>query len=149
MNVNNTKLKFWLPAALWVCFIFIMSTAIFSAQNTSSVIEPILRFLFPSFSHREIEHYHYIIRKLAHLTEYFISGMLLYRAFRSGSSEHHAWRWVFYSLIVLVILASFDEYHQSFVAGRTSSMVDVGIDTVGGVAALAISTLKRWFQRKE
>ncbi|HVN48712.1 MAG TPA: VanZ family protein [Bacteroidota bacterium] len=140
-------MKYWFPVIVWIGIIFWMSTAMFTAQNTSSIVEPILRFLFPSRSHREIEHLHFVIRKLAHLTEYFISGLLLFRAFRSGSDERHAGRWVLYSFIVLVLLASSDEYHQSFVGGRSASIVDVGIDAIGGIAALAISTLKRWFKQ--
>ncbi len=142
---SNNSVKFWFPVILWMCFIFWMSTAMFGAQNTSSIIEPILRFLMPSISHRELEHLHFLIRKLAHLTEYFISGLLLFRAFRGGSDEHHAWRWALYSFLVIVLIAASDEYHQSFIPDRTSSIFDVGIDTVGGIAALAICTLKRWF----
>jgi len=126
-----------------------MSTAMFAAQNTSSIIEPILRFLMPSISHKELEHIHFLIRKLAHVTEYFISGLLLFRAFRSGSEERHAWRWALYSFLVLVLIAATDEYHQSFVSERTSSIVDVGIDSIGGVLALVVSTLNRRFARSK
>jgi VanZ family protein len=146
MNSNNNA-KYWLPAVLWMCFIFWMSTAMFAAQNTSSIIEPILRYLMPTISHKQLEHLHFIIRKSAHITEYFISGLLLFRAFRSGSEEHHAWRWALYSFLVLVVIAATDEYHQSFVADRTSSIVDVGIDSMGGVFALFVCTLKRWSAR--
>jgi VanZ family protein len=148
MNSNN-NVKYWFPVVVWMCFIFWMSTAMFAAQNTSSIIEPILRFLMPTIAHKELEHIHFLIRKLAHLTEYFISGLLLFRAFRSGSEEHHAWRWALYSFLVLVLIAATDEYHQSFVSERTSSIVDVGIDSIGGVLALVISTLKCRFVRSK
>jgi VanZ family protein len=131
--------RYWFPVVLWMCFIYLMSTAMFSAQNTSQILVPILRYLFPSISHREIEMVHTVIRKLAHLTEYFISGLLLFRAFRGGSTKPHTWRWVLSSLIVLVALAASDEFHQTFVSTRTPSVVDVGIDTVGGVVALGVS----------
>jgi VanZ family protein len=148
MNSNN-NVKYWFPVVVWMCFIFWMSTAMFAAQNTSSIIEPILRFLMPSISHKELEHIHFLIRKLAHITEYFISGLLLFRAFRSGSEERHAWRWALYSFLVLVLIAATDEYHQSFVSERTSSIVDVGIDSIGGVLALVVSTLNRRFARSK
>jgi VanZ family protein len=148
MNSNN-NVKYWFPVVVWMCFIFWMSTAMFAAQNTSSIIEPILRFLMPSISHKELEHIHFLIRKLAHVTEYFISGLLLFRAFRSGSEERHAWRWALYSFLVLVLIAATDEYHQSFVSERTSSIVDVGIDSIGGVLALVVSTLNRRFARSK
>lgn len=134
--------KYWFPVVLWMCFIYLMSTALFSAQNTSQILGPILRFLFHSISHREIEMVHSVIRKLAHLTEYFISGLLLFRAFRAGSAKPHAWRWVLSSLVIVVALAASDEYHQTFVSTRTPSVVDVVIDTLGGILALSYSALR-------
>jgi VanZ family protein len=148
MNLNNS-VKYWLPVVVWMCFIFWMSTAMFTAQNTSSIIEPILRFLMPSLSHKELEHIHFFTRKLAHVTEYFISGLLLFRAFRSGSEEHHAWRWMLYSFLILVLIAATDEYHQTFVPDRTPSLVDIAIDATGGTLALVVSTLKYRFARRK
>jgi VanZ family protein len=76
--------KFWFPIILWVSFTFLMSSGIFASSNTSRIIEPILRFLFPTISEAHVHMIHGIIRKLAHVTEYFILGLLLFRAFRSA-----------------------------------------------------------------
>jgi VanZ family protein len=138
--------KYWFPVLLAMAFIFWMSTKTFSAENTYIIIEPILRFFSPSLSRRKIAVIHWVIRKLAHLTEYFISGLLLFRAFRSGSSERWKWRWVYSTLVVVLLLAASDEFHQSFVSTRTASVVDVGIDTVGGVLALSVCAWR--FQRR-
>ncbi|MGD0662387.1 MAG: VanZ family protein [Syntrophorhabdales bacterium] len=35
-----------------------------------------------------------------------------------------------------------DEFHQSFVATRTASITDVGIDTAGGVFAQVVGVLR-------
>jgi VanZ family protein len=43
----------------------------------------------------------------------------------------------------IVLYASSDEFHQSFVATRTASIIDVGIDTLGGTLAIAIGALWR------
>ncbi|MGD1044051.1 MAG: VanZ family protein [Bacteroidota bacterium] len=136
------KVQYWFPVFLWIGFIFWMSTGMFSAQNTYLFFEPILHFFVPSISPKEIAVLHMILRKLAHVTEYFISGILLFRAFKNGSNERQEWRWAFYSLIVVAIIAATDELHQSFVSTRTSSLVDVGIDTMGGFLAQCVSVLK-------
>jgi VanZ family protein len=138
----NKYLKYWFPVILWIGFIFFMSTATFSAQNTSSIFEPVLRFFMPSISLKQIDIAHGIIRKFAHITEYFISGILLFRAFRSDADEQWTWRWVFLSLLIVVLIAASDEYHQSFVPVRTASLVDVCIDTLGGMLALCVDILK-------
>jgi VanZ family protein len=124
-----------------------MSTGMFSAQNTYLFFEPLLRFFVPSISHKEIIFFHIILRKLAHLTEYFISGLLLFRAFRNGSDKKREWLWAISSLLVVVIIAASDEFHQSFVSARTASLVDVGIDIFGGFIAQGVSLLM--FQRQQ
>ncbi|MFH1908814.1 MAG: VanZ family protein [Chloroflexota bacterium] len=40
--------------------------------------------------------------------------------------------------LLAVLYASGDEFHQSFVAGRHASLVDVGVDALGAAIALAI-----------
>ena len=135
------KFEYWFPVLLWMSFIFWMSTGTFSAQNTSLIIEPLLRFFVPSISPETMRMVHGAIRKLGHGIEYFILGILLFRAFRNGSTEMRVWRWAFSSILVVVLYAASDEFHQSFVSTRTASLFDVGIDTVGGIFAQGASAL--------
>jgi VanZ family protein len=136
-------IKYWIPVLLWMIFIFWMSTGRFSPQNTASIIEPIVRLLMPSISPEMIEAIHRALRKLGHIAEYFVLGLLLFRAFHGGSKELRLLRWVFLSSSVLVLYAASDEFHQSFVSGRTASLYDVGVDMVGGIIALGLSVLLR------
>ena len=136
------KVHYWFPVVLWISFIFWMSTGMFSAQNTYLFFEPMLRFFVPSISHKEIIFLHIILRKLAHVTEYFISGLLLFRAFRNGSNKRREWIWAFSSLLIIIIIAASDEIHQSFISTRTASFVDVGVDIMGGFLAQCISVVK-------
>jgi VanZ family protein len=128
-----------------------MSTGIFSAQNTYLFFVPIFRFFAPTISHKEIVLLHIILRKLAHVTEYFISGLLLFRAFRNGSDKRREWLWAFSSLLVVMIIAASDELHQSFVSTRTAALVDVGIDIMGGFLAQCMSLLmyQRYLQKNK
>lgn len=142
-------LKYWLPVLLCVGFIYWMSTGMFSAHNTYFFLEPIVRFFFPSISHRRLAMIHSLTRKAAHVTEYFAIGLLLFRAFRSGSIEKRSLRWAFYSAIVIVLLALSDEYHQSGVPTRTASFADVGIDTIGGILAQCTAVLSFQLRNKK
>jgi VanZ family protein len=38
--------------------------------------------------------------------------------------------------LLIIILAGFDEYHQTFVDGRTGAVKDVIIDTAGGIVGI-------------
>ena len=144
---SDRLVKYWLPVILWLGFTFLMSTKTFSAENTSRIIEPIVRFLFPSISHHGMILVHEIIRKLAHVTEYFILGILLFRAFKGSLASPHSLRWAALSLLILVVAASGDEFHQMFVPGRTPSIIDVGIDSFGGFLAQCVSVA--WFRFRQ
>ncbi len=126
---------------LWIGFTFWMSTGTFNASHTSLIIEPILRFILPHSPEETIVLIHGIIRKLAHVTEYFALGLLLYRAIHGQFESLKLSHGIIYSLIIVLFCALGDEYHQSFVATRTSSIVDVGIDTFGGFLGLCVILL--------
>ena len=128
-------LSFWFPVILWVACIFWLSTGTFAASNTSIIIEPILRYLMPNISVREVHLIHEVIRKLSHVTVYFVLGLLLFRAFKSNSHDMKTRRWILCSLLALALFAVGDEFHQSFVSTRSASLVDVGIDMLGGFLA--------------
>jgi VanZ family protein len=137
-------IKRWLPVLLWLCFVFFMSTGTFSAENTSLVIKPLLDFLFPGLSPDQITSIHGIIRKGAHVFEYFFLGFLLLRAFSAGSPGGWKWRWSLLAMIGVAIYALSDEFHQSFVPTRTASMRDVGIDAMGGLLSQFVGVV--WYR---
>ena len=53
-----------------------------------------------------------------------------------------------WALIVVVLCAAIDEFHQSFVPTRMGSYVDVGIDTAGGILALFVIALCHRHRKK-
>jgi len=141
--MNTQNVKFWLPVLLWMSFIFWMSTGTFSGENTSSIIVPIIKFIVSGISDEKANLIHGLIRKSGHVTEYFILAGLVLRAFCAGAISTLTRKQIFYSLLVVALYASSDEFHQSFVATRTASIIDVGIDTIGGVLAIIIAELWR------
>ena len=139
------KFKYWVPVILAMALIFLMSTDAFSSRNTSLIIDPVIRFFAPFLTRREILKVHAVIRKLAHVSEYLVFGMLLFRAFRAGSPDRRWARWGLSSLAVVVLYAASDELHQLNVSTRTASFADVGIDALGGLLAQGISIA--WYRR--
>ena len=88
---------------------------------------------------------HAIIRKTAHLTEYFILGVLLHRALR-GDERGWKLRWALWAIAIAAAYASLDEFHQSFVPSRTASPWDALIDTIGASAAQI--AMRLWNSKK-
>jgi len=105
----------WLFVILWMGVIFF-----FSSQP-----QAVLNLGQPAF-----------VGKLAHVTEYAILGWLIQRAF-----DHRGKWWK--SWLIAVAYAVTDEFHQSFVPGRTALATDVLIDSAGTVIGLAIAIARR------
>lgn len=131
------EMNYWGPVVVWMTFIFWMSTGMFSSENTSHIIGPILDFLFPAMPVEIKQLIHGLIRKAGHVTEYFVLGILCFRAFRGRSSKTWRLRWTLYAILWTALFALTDEFHQSFVAERTASIIDVGLDSAGGVLSQA------------
>jgi VanZ family protein len=120
-----------------------MSTESFSSENTFPAVRGVLQLLFPSLSVREVILIHVMTRKAAHFFEYFVLGLLLFRAFHVPGARWK-WRWCLFAVSGVVLWALGDEFHQSFVAMRGSSLTDVGIDAAGGVLSQTVSAL--WYR---
>jgi VanZ family protein len=135
-------LKYWLPVFIWLGVIFAGSTAIFSTEQTSRYLVPFLRWLDPQISISTIGTIHLALRKLAHLGEYAVLAVLLWRALRSGATLHPRLSMLFIGVwLACAIFAVSDEFHQSFVASRSASPLDVMIDISGATVALAICVM--------
>lgn len=115
----------WLPAIAWMIALFLLSSTLFSASNTSRLIEPALRWIFPTAAPATIALMHALIRKAAHFTNYAILFWLLIR----GPLRNRP----YLALACCVAYAFTDETHQLFAAGRGPSLYDVALDSSGAL----------------
>ena len=137
--MKRLVLEYWAPLLVWLLTIFFLSTDLFSQNETSRIIIPILTFFFPGLSPAELTLWHSVIRKFAHITEYFILAVFTYRSMKYEQPDPLQAKLRTFAFIVLA--ASLDEIHQRFTAFRTPSPVDVGYDCFGAVWALWLITL--------
>jgi VanZ family protein len=130
-------LRAWLPALVWAVVISTFSTGAFTSENTSRVIVPFLHWLLPHADAETLSFIHYVIRKCGHVTEYFILSLLLLRGLQAGNRK---FGFQLASVVILMVAAyaALDEFHQSFVPGRTAAVSDVLLDTAGGALAQGI-----------
>jgi len=130
------------PLVLWATLIFVGSTSVLSASHTSALLRVFL-WVFPQASEASLGTIHFLLRKGGHFTEYAILALLAARALRSSTRELLRTRWFSLSLLLVVVYALSDEFHQSFVPSRTASIYDIMIDTFGGLTALAFLTIRK------
>jgi len=130
----------WWLTLVWACLIWTFSTGSFTTEHTSRYIVPFLRWLFPHLAWKTLLAIHQIIRKLAHVAEYFVFSLLILRGLRAGKKERHL-GWALGAVAIVAAYAVLDEFHQSFVPGRGASPWDVLLDASGGAAAQVTAAL--------
>jgi VanZ family protein len=145
-------LKTWIAAVLWLIVIAIESTAWLSAHNTSRILYPLLHYLF-GLDHQRFEFIHFYIRKGGHVFGYGLLSILLFRAWRetlpSLTGARWTLRWSAIAVFGTAIVASLDEWHQSYIPSRTGTPQDVLLDTYAGIGAqILISLIVTFLSRK-
>jgi VanZ family protein len=124
---------------VWMWIIFAASSDRGSFQHSSRLIGPLMRWLFPHLSDEAVHAVVVIVRKCAHLAEYAVLALLLWRAVRKPPEPNAAaWRWseAGLALALVALYAASDEFHQTFVPSRQGCVTDVLLDTTGAALAL-------------
>ena len=130
----------WTPAALAVIVIAIESTATMSAENTSRWLLPIWVHLFGSIAPERWTVVHHYIRKTGHFTGYGLVSLAFFHGWRKTlqlTAGGLPALWVRSAVLAVgctIMVASADEFHQTFLPGRTGRVADVGLDTCGAIA---------------
>ena len=99
----------WIPIFIWAGVIFVFSS-------------------IPNLQIKQLGIWDFVLRKIAHITEYAILSILVYRAVKN----------IFWSIYSSIIYAVTDEYHQYFVPGRITSLFDVLVDSLGVILGIII-----------
>lgn len=86
-----------------------------------------------------IESYTNIVRKLAHIIEYAILGILLFYFLKDYLNI--SFKLFLLAIIICMIYASTDEIHQIFVSGRGPQVTDVLIDSFGSLMGISVMYL--------
>jgi VanZ family protein len=131
--------KAWLAAGLWLALIAIESTELLSSSNTGRFIYPLLTYLFGHIDLVRFSYWHGIGRKMGHVLGYGILSILLFRAWKATivvpSASHWCWRWAQLAFFMTALVASLDEWHQTFLPSRTGTIRDVFLDSAAALAA--------------
>ena len=125
----------WGPLVVWMAVISVFSTDTFSAEETGGLLEPVLRWLFPTISAAGVEAVHVVIRKGMHVAEFALLAVLWYRGLAWGRPGWQP-RTALAAFGLSVLCAGLDEVHQAFVATRTAHLLDVAWDTAGALCGV-------------
>lgn len=102
---------------IWLVLIFLFSSTLFSSDNTEKVLVYDLL--------------NYVVRKCAHIVEYAILTYLWFRALCVAREKFL--QSLMLAIVLSILYAASDEWHQSFVPTRDGTLVDVGWDATGAL----------------
>lgn len=141
----------WALSLVWAVKIFLLSTESFNSDASRSILAQLLGWLRLSLPPLVFYVLHSIARKGAHLLEYGVFAVLLYRSFLGPSTTHWNRRLASLAFLAASVYAATDEFHQLFVRLRGASVQDWMIDSLGaGIGLLLLYTYVRsaatgWF----
>ena len=107
----------WLPVFLWCAVIYYLSS-------------------IPSLKSDLPNQWDFVMRKIAHITEYAVLTFLFFRVSSKNLSRKKA---ISYAALFPITFALTDEYHQLFVFGRGGNLGDVFIDSIGVFLAVMLT----------
>ena len=104
-------IKYWLPVVSYGIFIFFVSSI--PGKNVPSL-----------FLYQDI---------VFHFLEYAVFALLINRAIKGCCPQKNKMEHFLWVMALALAYALFDEFHQSFVPGRTASMFDITVDSIGSL----------------
>jgi len=111
------------------------SSDLFSASHTGSVLLKIIHLVYGEISRKSFHLIHALVRKSAHFGVYAILGGLSFYSWRTTLPGPARWKslWAGLALAMVLLTASLDEWHQSFLPSRTGAVRDVMLDMTGAI----------------
>lgn len=130
------KIISFIVLILWMIVIFSFSSA--DANKSTSTSDKVITTMIEikdkitnnetSNNEKEIivKNSSFYIRKIAHITEYLILGFLMFNLLKQYSVTN-----IYYAIGLSILYSCTDEFHQLFISGRSGSIRDVLIDSIG------------------
>ena len=108
-----------------------------SSEHTSRILYPIFHYLF-GMGPQRFEVLHVILRKTGHFVGYATLSILLFRSWRGTFprlSTRWCLQWAMLAFVCTALVASLDEFHQTFLPSRTGMFRDVVLDITAALVA--------------
>ena len=139
----------WLPVALGVAAIVLESNKFMGSNYTSGPLRWLYEALFGHVSNARWEIIHILIRKSGHFLGYGFIGLAWLRAWWMTLPHSRFLQDAFLALLGTALLASADEWHQTYLPNRTGSAWDVLLDCCGAITLqLVVYIFMRLFRPK-
>jgi VanZ family protein len=138
---------------MMVIFSFSQQSGKESAELSGEITEEVVHLIVENYDQlspeQQIdakEQISFVVRKLAHFTEYLILGLLLFQLVRTYTIKRS--KEALISWGVGTLYAASDELHQMFSDGRSPQVRDVCIDSAGVLTGVLVTLLFLYFYER-
>lgn len=155
---RNLCLQVWTPPLIWVAVILVASSSVGSSEHTADLVRWILTAISPDISAAKLVMANHLMRKCGHFTGYGLLSVLFLRSWWLALCLRHqprgmnvpgwcrllpAWRAnaALLALLSTAVIASLDEWQQTFHASRTGTWRDVALDCMAAGFAQTVVLL--------
>ena len=139
--MNKKKIIYLIMLVLWISFIF--GNSLLNGPSSSSISGGISGFIYDILTKMhiniDINTLHTLIRKLAHVSEYFILGIIVILNVYQYLKEPKYY--ILFSIGISLLISIIDETIQTFVEGRSGNIIDIGIDSIGYLLSILIMAI--------
>ena len=142
MTPGRNFFRYALPLLLWASLIALLSMGLFRGGLTERLLATVALFLYADISPATLAAVHAVLRKSAHVSEYMIFALLVWRLLQREAAERWRTSWAVATAALGLLLAGADELHQFYTRSRAGSIVDVGWDALGVALALGFLYLR-------
>ena len=154
MSNSKRGLKYWInawwPVVLGVAVIVVESSEFMGAAHTSRPLRWLYEAIFGPVGNARWEIVHHLIRKSGHFVGYGFIGLAWLRAWWMTLPHSRFVQDALLALLGTALVASADEWHQTFLPNRTGSPWDVLLDCCGAIALqLVVYVFMRIFRPKK
>ena len=147
---------YWIPVLFGLGVICCESTKTMGAAHTQLWLGELLSHLHAQEAAGDLGTANTVLRKTGHFCGYGLLGLLFTRGWLAVVMRFRRKAWAVararaagFGVCSAAVIASLDELHQSFLAGRTASGWDVLLDSCGALTLVGGYFLFRWAQRHQ
>jgi len=139
----------WFPVLLGIVIIALESQEFMGADHTSHPLRMLFQFIFGPIGDARWDLVHHYIRKSGHFVGYGLIGLAWLRAWWFTLPHSRFLPDALLALLGTALIASCDEWHQSYLPNRTGTPKDVLLDCTGAIVLqLIVYTFMRTIRPK-
>jgi len=143
-KIKLVNIFLWVVVLLWAVLIFTLSAQPAEQSNnlsskvTKTIVETVIWIANINIDTKTtdglVQQLNHLVRKSAHTGIYFVLGVLVIKTcIKTGVRDIKAY---IFAMIFCIFYAATDEFHQTFVPGRSGQISDVLIDTAGAILGI-------------